>query len=191
MTSSRQAFFARFARKARHAIRTLTLSSNCPLVLLTGGMGSPTTFEDALSHGHTDLIGIGRGSVLAPNLPLLLEKAYSHRETGEGNDDTSDTALFQQPTLSYSDAPLIRAAASILRFLGILPLPNIIGAGTETAWYVVMLSRISRGRRIDYQMGGMHAVLFMWLPEPRAFPVVIFCCMACYGLIYLWSHVRE
>jgi hypothetical protein len=193
MTSSRQAFFARFARKARHAIHAVTSSPRCPLVLLTGGMGSPTTVEDALSQGHADLIGIGRGSVLAPKLPLLLKKFYSHQETGtsngEGNDETVGTAFFQQPILSYSDTPLIRAAASVLRSLGILPLPAVIGAGTESAWYIVMMSRVSRGSRIDYQMGGIRAVLSMWLPEPRALLVLSSCSVACCGFIYLWSHV--
>lgn len=192
MTTSRQAFFARFARKARSAIHTATSSSKRPLILLTGGMGSPATFEDALSQGHADLIGIGRGSVLVPKLPLLLKKACSHRETrtpsGEGKDDT---VLLQQPTLSYSNTPMIRAAASILSSLGILPLPALIGAGAGTAWYVVMMSRISRGSRIDYQMGGIRAVLFMWLPEPRAVPILFSFCVACYGFVYLWSHVRK
>ncbi|KAI0251171.1 hypothetical protein BJV78DRAFT_1392551 [Lactifluus subvellereus] len=195
MATDRQAFFARFARKARSAIHTATSSPKHPLVLLTGGMGSPATVEDALSQGHADLIGIGRGSVLVPKLPLLLNKAYSHRETGtsngEDNDDTGRTVFFQQPTLSYSDTPLVRAAASILRSLGILPLPALIGAGTGTAWYVVMMSRISRGSPIDYQMRGIRAVLSMWLPEPRALPILFSFCVACYGFVYLWSHVRK
>ncbi|KAH9976208.1 hypothetical protein BGW80DRAFT_1473431 [Lactifluus volemus] len=164
MTSTRQAFFSRFARKARHAIHTVIPSSERPLVLLTGGMGSLATIEDALSQGHADLIGIGRGSVLAPKLPLLLKEAYSHRETGAsngegGHDDTARTDFY--PILSYSDTPVIRSAASTLRFLGILPLPPLIGAGTESAWYNVMMLRIAKDHRIDYQMGGIRAVLLI------------------------------
>jgi hypothetical protein len=189
MTTNRQAFFSRFARKARHAIHTVTSSSERPLVLLTGGMGSLATVEDALSQGHADLIGIGRGSVLAPKLPLLLKKAYRETGTsnGEGNDDTAGTDLY--PRLSYSDTPVIRAAASTLRFLGILPLPPLIGAGTESAWYIVMMSRIAKGNQIDYQIGGIRAVLSMWLPGPRSFSVLFFYCMACYGIVYLWSQI--
>jgi len=162
MATSRQAFFARFAREARDAIHAQAPSSpRHPLVLLTGGMRSPEIFENALSQGHADLVGIGRGSVLAPRLPLLLRKLSSTRE----NDEVSRELSFQQPTLSYADTTLIRAAVSTLRGLGILPLPTLIGAGASMAWYVVMMSRISRGNGINYQMGGIRAVLLMWIPE--------------------------
>ncbi|KAI0302385.1 hypothetical protein B0F90DRAFT_1925132 [Multifurca ochricompacta] len=137
MTSGRQAFFTRFSRKARVAVRALKSPSNHPFVLLTGGMRSRAAFEDAHSQGNADLIGVGRGSVLEPKLPLLLKEAYSLQETGisnAGNNNPIDQRfLFQQPTLSYSDTPLVRAATSILRFIGILPLPSLIGAGTSMA----------------------------------------------------------
>jgi hypothetical protein len=191
MATSRQAFFSRFARKARHAIHTVISSSERPLVLLTGGMGSLATVEDALSQGHADLIGIGRGSVLAPKLPLLLKKLYSHQETGtsngEGRDDIAGTDFY--PSLSHSDTPVISAAASTLRFLGILPLPPLIGAGTDFAWYIVVMSRLAKGNRIDYKMGGIRAVLSMWLPGPRSFSVLLFYCMTCYGIVCLWSQI--
>jgi hypothetical protein len=78
MATSRQAFFARFAREARDTIHAQASSSpHHPLVLLTGGMRSPEVFENALSQGHADLVGIGRGSVLAPRLPLLLRTLSS------------------------------------------------------------------------------------------------------------------
>src|SRR5258708_4136551 len=144
MTTSRQAFFARFARKARDAIHAQAPSSpRHLLVLLTGGMRSPEIFEDALSQGHADLIGIGRGSVLEPRLPLLLRKLYSGRAAGALNRERDEVRVFsfQQPTLSSSGTPLIRTVLSILRALGILPLPTLIGAGAAMAWYVVTMSR--------------------------------------------------
>jgi hypothetical protein len=193
MTTSRQAFFARFARKARDAIRAQASSSpQHPLVLLTGGMRSPDVFEDALSQGHADLIGLGRGSVLAPRLPLLLRKLYSGQAAGDldrkSDDDVAREFSFQQPTLSCSDTPLIRAAVSILRGLGILPLPTLIGAGAAMAWYIVTMSRTSRGRGIDYQMGGLRVVLTMWIPELRVVALLFLfsCCLAiCFCFIYL------
>ena len=181
MTTSRQAFFARFARKARDAIHAQASSSpRHPLVLLTGGMRSPEVFEDALSQGHADLIGIGRGSVLEPRLPLLLRRLYSGRVAGALNRESDDEVRgfsFQQPTLSSSGTPLIRTAVSILRALGILPLPTLIGAGAAMAWYVVTMSRTCRGDRIDYQMGGLRVVLTMWIPELRA-ALLFSCCLA-------------
>ncbi|KAH9067595.1 FMN-linked oxidoreductase [Lactarius vividus] len=165
--TSRQAFFARFARKARDAIHAQVSSSpRHPLVLLTGGMRSPEVFEDALSQGHADLVGIGRASVIAPRLPLLLRK---------------------QPTLSYSDTPLIRAAVSVLRWLGVLPLPTLIGAGAAVAWYVVTMSRTSRGSGINYQMGGIRVILTMWIPELRAIAPLFSCCLAiCFYSRFQW-----
>lgn len=190
MTTSRQAFFARFAREARDAIHARASSSpRHPLILLTGGMRSPEVFEDALSQGHADLIGIGRGSVLAPKLPLLLRKLYSSRAAGdldgESDDEVARAFSFQQPTLSYSDTPLIRAAVSILRGLGILPLPTLIGAGAAMAWYIVTMSRTSRGSGIDYQMGGLRVVLTMWIPELRAIALLFSCCLAI-GLYFVY-----
>ncbi|KAH9046846.1 FMN-linked oxidoreductase [Lactarius hengduanensis] len=191
MTSSRQAFFARFARKARDAIHAQASSSpRHPLVLLTGGMRSPEVFEDALSQGHADLVGIGRASVLAPRLPLLLRKLYSGRAAGDldgGSDEVAREFSFQQPTLSYSDTPLIRAAVSILRWLGILPLPTLIGAGAAIAWYVVTMSRTSRGSGINYQMGGIRVILTMWIPELRAIAPLFSCCLAiCFYSRFQW-----
>ena len=191
MTTSRQAFFARFARKARDAIHAQASSSpRHPLVLLTGGMRSPKVFEDALSQGHADLIGLGRGSVLAPRLPLLLRKLYLGQAAEDldrkSDDDVAREFLFQQPTLPCSDTPLIRAAMSILRGLGILPLPTLIGAGAAMAWYIVTMSRTSRGRGIDYQMGGLRVVLTMWIPELRVIALCFSCCLAiCFCFIYL------
>ncbi|KAI9441675.1 FMN-linked oxidoreductase [Lactarius indigo] len=131
--TSRQAFFARFARKARDAIHAQAPSF------------SPTSvFEDALSQGHADLVGIGRASVLVPRLPLLLRKLYSGRAAGDLDGEKRRRI-----------------------WLGILPLPTLIGAGAAMAWYVVTMSRTSRGSEINYQMGAIRVVLTMWIPELR------------------------
>jgi hypothetical protein len=192
LPSSRQAFFARFARKARSTIHALTPPSRYPLVLLTGGMQSPAIFQDALVQGHADLVGVGRGSVLAPDLPLLLKEFYARRQTGtpdgDGDENMGRVLLFKQPTLSYAETPLIRVAASVLRSLGILPLPSLIGAGTAMAWYVVAMRSISRGRLVNYQMGGIRAVVQLWLPELQTLAILFSCCVACYASFYMWSH---
>lgn len=187
MTTSRQAFFARFARNSRDAIHAQTSSSSQhPLVLLTGGMRSPEVFENALSQGHADLVGIARGSVLTPRLPLLLKDLYSNRAAGDldKENEVARELSFQEPTLSYSDTHLIRTAVSILRGLGILPFPTLMGAGASLAWYTVMMSRISSGNGINYKMGGIRAILTMWIPELRA--IFFTCCLAiCFSFIYL------
>ena len=185
LATGRQAFYARFSRKARSAIHALTSSSQHrrPLIILTGGMRSPATFHDALSQGHADLIGIGRGSVLAPNLPVLLKEFYSG---GDNEDNMQADFPSQQPSLSYADTPLIHLATSVLRSLGILPLPSLIGAGAATAWYAVAMRRISRGRVINYQMGAIQAIFMLWFPELQALTILFCCWVACYTFIYVF-----
>ncbi len=156
-------------------------------------MRSPTTFQEALSQGHADLIGVGRGSVLAPDLPLRLSELHSRGRTGspdpDGDSENNTHRGFplREPSLSYADTPLIRIAASVLRLLGILPLPGLIGAGAATAWYAVTMKRISSGRTINYRMGLIHASLMLWLPELQALTTLLSCfCVAC-ASVYLYS----
>jgi hypothetical protein len=156
-------------------------------------MRSPAIFQDALTQGHADLVGIGRGSVLAPDLPLLLKEFYARQqmETPDGDGDEKKMGrdfLFKLPTLSYTETPLIRAAVSVLRSLGILPLPSLIGAGTVMAWYIVTMRSISKGQKVNYQMGGHRAVVQLWFPELQilAITIIFSSCLACYicGLIF-------
>ena len=154
-------------------------------------MRSPAIFQDALAQGHADLVGVGRGSVLAPVLPLLLKEFYSRRQEGTPDGDVDENmgrVFFKQPTLSYAETPSIRVAASVLRSLGILPLPSLIGAGTAMAWYIVAMRSISRGRMVNYQMGGVRAVVHLWLPELRTLAILLSFCIACYSSFYMWSH---
>lgn len=160
-------------------------------------MRSPTTFQDALAQGHADLVGVGRGSVLAPDLPLRLSELHSRGRTGipdpvgDGEGNPHRGFPLREPSLSYADTPLIRLAASVLRLLGVLPLPGLIGAGAATAWYAVAMKRISSGRTINYQMGLIHAVLMLWLPELQALALLFSCfCIACFASVYLYSLFR-
>lgn len=42
-------------------------------------------------------------------------------------------------------------------------LPKLVGAGTDMAWHIVMMRRIARGQGVDFSVGGLAAVLRMWL----------------------------
>jgi len=193
LSTGRQAFYARFARKARSAIHAQSSSSRHPLVLLTGGMRSPGTIQDALAQRHADLVGIGRGSVLAPKLPLLLKEHYdSCRQSRTLGGDNGchvdrDLPFQQQPTLSYPETPLIRLAMSVLRSLGILPLPSLIGAGAATAWYIMAMKRGSGGQTMSHQTGAIRATLLLWLPELQVLTILILFvfCVACYAFVRL------
>ncbi|EPQ52266.1 FMN-linked oxidoreductase [Gloeophyllum trabeum ATCC 11539] len=41
--------------------------------------------------------------------------------------------------------------------------PKLIGAGMEMAWYIVMMRRIAEGQEVDTNVGGVSAVMKMWL----------------------------
>jgi len=156
-------------------------------------MRSPAIFQDAITEGHADLVGIGRGSVLAPDLPLLLKEFYARQQMGtpDGDGDEKDMGrdfLIKLPTLSYTETPLVRAAASVLRSLGILPFPSLIDAGTAMTWYIVTMRSISKGQKVNYQMGGLRAVVQLWFPELQILAVLFSSCLACYicGLIFVF-----
>jgi len=148
-------------------------------------MRSPAIFQDALSQGHADLVGIGRGSVLAPDLPLLLKEFYARQQMGTPDGDGNEKnmgrdLLFKLPTLSCTETPLIRAAACVLRSLSILPFPSLIGAGTAMAWYIATMRSISNGQKINYQMGAFRAVVQLWFPELQILAILFSSCLACY-----------
>ncbi|KAA1472477.1 FMN-linked oxidoreductase [Dentipellis sp. KUC8613] len=181
MLTSRQAFFARFARLARDAIHSLpsTSSRPPPLVLLTGGLRSPTTLVDVLSNGHADLLGIGRGSVLCPQLPRLLADQLNVPQTdgpasGPAIPSVKTADIFPpDPDLSYPDNQVTRTLARILCLLGLLPLPKLIGAGVGMAWYTVAMSQLSYGHAVNRKMSGLQSVVWMWNAELKLVGMVL------------------
>ncbi|HQV41140.1 MAG: NADH:flavin oxidoreductase/NADH oxidase family protein [Moraxellaceae bacterium] len=61
-TRRREAYFLEFAEKARAAVNT-------PL-MLTGGFRTCAVMAEAISSGAIDIVGIGRGLAIEPDLPL-------------------------------------------------------------------------------------------------------------------------
>lgn len=113
----------------------------------------------ALNSDHAHLLGIGRGSVLCPNLPSILK---------EKSKDPSrwDNIPFQrEPDLSL---PRILGYWPLSWVWKLVPRIRLIGAGVGMAWYVIALRRIShasssRGHmKLNYSMGGLRAVFWMW-----------------------------
>ncbi|KAI0045015.1 FMN-linked oxidoreductase [Auriscalpium vulgare] len=181
--TDRQAFFSRFSRKALAAIKSLPSSSprHRPLVVLTGGLQTPANLTDALSNGHADLLGIGRGSVLCPDLPRRLQKCISeslHQESPSTDrsmplEDTVADAFPGPPDLAVRESRTTRVAFSLLTTLGVLPLPKLIGAGAGMAWYTVMMSRLAKGRPIDYKIGAAGGIVRMWAAEVQIVSVAL------------------
>lgn len=131
--------------------------------------------------------------MLAPDLPLLLKEFYARQQMGTpyGDGDEKDMGrdfLFKLPTLSYTETPLIRAVSSVLRSLGILPLPSLIGAGAEMAWYIVTMRSISNGQKLNHQMGGLRAVVQLWFPELQILAILFSSCLVS---IYVLSILKD
>ncbi|KZV66475.1 FMN-linked oxidoreductase [Peniophora sp. CONT] len=174
MLTSRQAFFARFSRRARDAVQGVPLSRR-PLILLTGGLRSADMLQEVLEQKHADLLGLARAAVLSPDLPARL---------AAGPGLAADTIFPRLPELTYPDTLIVSLLSRTLHLLGVLPLPKLIGAGVGMAWYTVMLRRLAEGRYVDYGVGGLGAVFRMWGPELRYFAAVVVLLIA---LVALWA----
>ncbi|OAX42634.1 FMN-linked oxidoreductase [Rhizopogon vinicolor AM-OR11-026] len=150
----RQAFFARFSQTVMKDLRSVPFSST-PLILLTGGLRSLSHIQTALTSRHADLLGIGRGAVLCPDLPRILRLVTQNSATPNTRD---------QKPFAHEPEALLRASKWI-------PSVKLIGAGVGTAWYTIRMRDISISQiknpsveppPVDYNRGGLTAVFKMW-----------------------------
>ncbi|KAI0071038.1 FMN-linked oxidoreductase [Panus rudis PR-1116 ss-1] len=171
-SSPRQALFADFSSNALKLLKEdfsePAVANTRPLILLTGGLRTPQLLTSALANGHADLLGIGRLSVLYPELPKRLAATYKE------NSDIP-TLSFGPPKTDYRTSTIIRGwlerlVASILFTLWTsLPsflkpeLPVLIGAGMDMARYIVAMRAISYGTPDGHLSEGLFAVIWMWL----------------------------
>jgi hypothetical protein len=138
--SSRRALFARFSHQALKCLEDLPQPG--PLILLTGGLRTPAHLYSALRSRHAHLLGIGRGSVLCPDLPQILRSRWSDDEMPFGSEfpDMDDRNWIWLPKI------------------------KLVGAGAKMAWYVVVMRGLAMRERKTYlRMGGFEAVLRMFL----------------------------
>jgi hypothetical protein len=174
--SPRQALFSTFSHQAVQIISSLTQHSISPppLVLLTGGLRTPGLLYTALSSGHAHLLGIGRGSVLSPHLPMLLKA----REK-EGGGDTKRMQDVPGWDVPFSPEPELGPTWSLTTWvLERLPKIPLMGGGINMAWYIVEIRRLAKegvtdvdgdgGRRLlgvkrYHSVGAMGAVFWMWV----------------------------
>ena len=160
--SRRQAFFSYFSHHIMKVLDSLPSDTKVPRVLLTGGLRSPSNLCSVLSSRHADLLGIGRASLLRPDLPLYLQQLC---DTSNLVDDPTvyDSPFEREPELG------IQGASGWLwsRF----PRIPLIGAGVQTAWYTTMMRRLGRANASladvqllapDYQLGPFRAMVKFW-----------------------------
>ena len=204
-SSDRQALFSRFSQRALRELvewQEKTPQSARPLILLTGGFCSADLMTSALNLKHADLLGVGRLSVLYPELPKLLMQGSSL-----GHADTVTIATCADPWrlgLTHTSTSVTRRVVRFVtsrftRLWGSIPssikpqFPRLVGAGTEMAWYIVSM-RCLRGAALDEHVSlpgsGLEAVVCMWLyiaPGPWAswtlcLTVLITALLIMYGL---------
>ncbi|KAH8828702.1 hypothetical protein DL96DRAFT_1554404 [Flagelloscypha sp. PMI_526] len=144
--SNRQATFAALSESVLNTLTTQFASSpeKRPLVLLTGGLTSPSTLHSV----KADLLGLGRAAILTPDLPTLLRAAPAD----------PNSAKF---TRNFTRIPELSN-----------PLPfdiPLVGAGVATAWYTLSMRELAAcwdEKRIywpPYHLGPIAAVVEMWL----------------------------
>ncbi|KAF8637868.1 hypothetical protein AX17_002494 [Amanita inopinata Kibby_2008] len=160
--SRRQAFFAHFSQHIVKSLDSSPSDSARPLITLTGGLRTPSLLCDVVSSGHADLLGIGRGSILRPDLPLYLRQVL---ETSKSIDDAEvwDSPFEREPDLEYPAFLRRRSLSWLWRRLPRIPL---IGAGVQMAWYGVQMRRLGASQaealKLDYNLGSFRAVTKLW-----------------------------
>ncbi|THU99151.1 FMN-linked oxidoreductase [Dendrothele bispora CBS 962.96] len=187
--SSRQAFFAQFSSRVKVALKEIeweqssTLDDHTqsrkplPLIIVTGGLRSPAHVYTALSSDHTDLLGIGRPSLLCPGLPTVLRRLEASSESLF--DNLTPFKSHPEPDLSFSFTqhwPWSR----VWRFV---PKIKLVGAGVGMAWYLIAarawstFDQSDEGDRLEeeedqvvknlYEISGIEAVIRMWIWVPE------------------------
>ncbi|KAG5652367.1 hypothetical protein H0H81_005229 [Sphagnurus paluster] len=158
--SPRQALFSRFSKTAMDTLESLQTESSLakPLILLTGGLRTPELLHIALEKRHAHLLGIGRGSILSPDLPRLLECELNKAQA-------SSSLAWSAP---FRREPDLSVSLALRNIFTTIPL---IGAGTGMAWYLVTMRRLamnpsrpfkSKDLEPDYTLGALAAVFWMW-----------------------------
>ncbi|KIJ55026.1 hypothetical protein M422DRAFT_24885 [Sphaerobolus stellatus SS14] len=162
--SSREAFFASFSRQV---LKDLSSPNDKPrpLILLTGGLRTPSQLSHAIKERHADILGLGRPSVLCPDLPRQLSPALFRGHKG----------------IEYPDALLAKPAWT----------PSLYGASLNTSWYTMAQRRLAQGKQINFQLGPGGATWGMWIwAGPNAEKLKIWWLVLGFALILAYLGVR-
>lgn len=133
-----------------------------PLIMLTGGLRTPQLMASALERGHADLLGIGRYAILQPELPKIIREnpTVDIDTVFPFFDDTTRKQLPMMPWLEYV------VSSTIIFLFNSLPdavrpqMPGLIGAGTETARYDIMMRALAQGQEQQFYTGESLGILW-------------------------------
>ncbi|TCD60742.1 hypothetical protein EIP91_009610 [Steccherinum ochraceum] len=172
-TSRRQGVFAEFSRRA---VQTLTVENVCPpgkarpLIMLTGGLHSTELMTSALARNHADLVGLARVATHDPELP----KHIAEDASAPLQNVFPFHGPFPQTTLPLRYTVERIVTVFLATLWGALPdaakpeIPTLIGAGTETARYSILLRALARKEERTYYTGEGLAInmRFWWYIAP-------------------------
>jgi len=113
----------RLSRKALEVARSS--SSSPPLIILTGSLRTRKVMASSIRNEHTQLIGIGRQSVLRPSFASALQ---------DPNLSEEDVQPPQEPEVPD------------------LHISPLIGSGLATLWYCWAMRQIVKGRKADVRV---------------------------------------
>ncbi|KAI0792287.1 hypothetical protein C8Q75DRAFT_752197 [Abortiporus biennis] len=168
-SSPRQALFSQFSQRAMEVLESLPNppSRGRPLVLLTGGLRTPSIISSVLQNNHADLLGVGRSSVLYPDLPhqYLSNPDATHFPVHSGQSGKTHIGRVETTLISIVQSLLDHLPTRIRPSF-----PKLIGAGTEMSWYVVKMRELARERRgidvVDFEPGLGSTVRMWWYLAP-------------------------
>lgn len=143
-TRNREAFFASFAKRAKHVLPAQPVQGSKAIMalVLTGGLRSRSGCVNAIESAGVDLCGMARASALDPALPR-----------GFMDPSIPDNTVDSQGRLGKSTVvPTPRAAEQPPGVLSYLPL-KLMGAGWTTLYHALQMARIISGHGPDPQAG--------------------------------------
>lgn len=140
--SKRQVFFSQFSSRVHES---LPKGPNTPLVALTGGFRTYAAMNSALASGHADLVGIGRLSIHAPQVPIQLE--------------TEKYDYVPPPPPDFTVSLWDRLLDGLGWVTGV-KVPLLLGASRELCWYMVQLETVASFVPVDYSTSGFGAILW-------------------------------
>ena len=139
--SKRQVFFSQFSRRIHEF---LPKEPNTPLIALTGGFRTYAAMNSALANGHAGIVGIGRLSIHAPQVPIQLEaEKYDY---------------VPPPPPDFTTSVWDRLLDG-LGWLSGVRVPLLMGAGREMCWYIIQLKTVALFTPVDYTVSGFGAIL--------------------------------
>ncbi|GJJ14963.1 hypothetical protein Clacol_009233 [Clathrus columnatus] len=137
----RQVFFASYSRRVVQTIKTLQLEKP-PLIILTGGLRSPSQFTQVISQNHAHILGLGRLAATCPDLPNRLFSSIP--EDGVYRFIPAPEPSLYQPRW----------------------VPKLIGAGVVMAWHACQLKLLAEGKEVDMDLGSFGAILNLYIGGP-------------------------